>query len=98
MREETSMNDRTLGNIAMICAPALLVEALITGGEERPVVIGLASMVFMAGWICSNTVMRRRRAAGTGPWGRALLLVQLATLTLAFLFRLVEATGLLGSG
>ena len=90
------MNDRTLGNIAMICAPALLVEALITGGEERPVVIGLASMVFMAGWICSNTVMRRTRAAGTGRWGRAVLLIQLVGLVLACLFGFFEATGLLG--
>jgi hypothetical protein len=96
MREEISMNDRTLGNIAMICAPALLVEALLTGGGERPLVIGLASMVFMAGWICSNTVMRRTRAAGTGGWGRAVLLVQLVGLVLACLFGFFEATGLLG--
>ena len=90
------MNDRTLGTIAMICAPALLVEALLPGGVERPLVIGLASMVFMAGWICSNTVMRRTRAAGTGRWGRAVLLVQLVGLVLAFLFGFFEATGLLG--
>lgn len=92
------MNNRTLAAIAMVCAPALLADVVITGGLYSPPVIGLASMVFMAGWICSNTVMRRRRAAGTGLWGRAVLLVQLATLTLAFLFGLVEATGLLGSG
>jgi hypothetical protein len=90
------MSNRMLGTIAMICAPALLVEALITGGEEKSLVIGLASMVFMAGWICSNTVMRRTRAAGTGRWGRAVLLVQLVGLVLAFLFGLFEATGLLG--
>ena len=90
------MNDRTLGNIAMICAPALLVEALLTGGEEKLLVIGLASMVFMAGWICSNTLMRRTRAAGTGRWGRAVLLVQLVGLVLACLFGLFEATGLIG--
>ena len=90
------MSNRTLGTIAMICAPALLVEALLTGGEERPLVIGLASIVFMAGWICSNTVMRRTRAAGTGRWGRAVLLVQLFGLVLACLFGFFEATGLLG--
>jgi hypothetical protein len=92
------MNDRTLGTVAMICAPALLVEAILTGGEEKPLVIGLASMVFMAGWICSNTVMRRTRAAGTGRWGRAVLLVQLVGLVLACLFGLFEATGLIGDG
>ena len=90
------MNNRTLGTIAMICAPALLVEAIITGGEEKPLVIGLASMVFMAGWICSNTVMRRTQAAGIGRWGRAVLLVQLVGLVLAFLFGIFEATGPIG--
>ena len=90
------MNSRALGTIAMICAPALLVEALITRGEEKPLVIGLASMVFMAGWICSNTVMRRTQAAGTGRWGRAVLLIQLVGLVLAFLFGFFEATGLIG--
>ena len=90
------MNNWTLATIAMICAPALLVEAILTGGEERPVVIGLASMVFMVGWICSNTVMRRTRAAGTGRWGRAVLLIQLVGLVLAFLFGFFEATGLIG--
>ena len=36
------------------------------------------------------------QAAGTGKWGRAVLLGQLAGLVLAFLFGLFEATGLLG--
>jgi len=90
------MNNRTLGTIAMICTPALLVEALVTGGEENPLVIGLASLVFMAGWICSNTVMRRTQAAGTGRWGRTVLLIQLVGLVLACLFGFFEATGLLG--
>ena len=91
------MNNRTLGTIAMICAPALMADAIITGGEYRPAVIGAASMVFMAGWICANTVMRRMQAAGTGGWGRAVLRIQLAGLVLAFLFGLVEATGLLAT-
>ena len=90
------MDNRTLGTIAMICAPALLVEALLTRGEGDGLIIGIASMVFMAGWICSNTVMRRMDAAGTGRWGRTALYIQLGGLILAFLFGLFEATGLLG--
>ncbi len=90
------MNDRILGTIAMICAPALLVEALLRQGEENAVVTGITSMVFMAGWICSNTVMRRMQAAGTGKWGRAVLLVQLVGLVLALIWGFFEATGLLG--
>jgi hypothetical protein len=90
------MNNRTLGTIAMICAPALLVEGLLLRGGENAVITGIASMVFMAGWICSNTAMRRMRAAGTGRWGRAVLLIQLFGLVLAFMFGFFEATGLLG--
>jgi len=90
------MNNRTLGIIAMTCAPALLAEELLRQGRENAVVTGIAGIVFMAGWICSNAGMRRMQAAGTGKWGRAVLLIQLAGLVLAFMFGFFEATGLLG--
>ncbi len=80
----------------MICAPALLIEGLLLRGQENALITGIASMVFMAGWICSNTGMRRMRAAGTGKWGRAVLLIQLVGLVLAFMFGFFEAAGLLG--
>jgi hypothetical protein len=90
------MNNRLLGTIAIICAPALLIEELLLRGQENALITGIASMVFMAGWICSNIGMWRMRATGTGKWGCAVLLVQLVGLGLAFLFGLFEATGLLG--
>ena len=90
------MNDRILGPIAIICAPALLVEELLRQGQEDALITGVASMVFMAGWICSNTGMRRMQAAGTGKWGRVVLQIQLVGLVLAFMFGFFEATGLLG--
>ncbi len=90
------MNDRILGTIAMICAPALLIEELLRHGQENALITGIASMVFMAGWICSNMGMRRMQAAGTGKWGRAVLHIQLVGLVLAFMFGFFEATGLLG--
>ena len=90
------MNNRILGTIAMICAPALLVELFLTRGQQNDVIIGIASMVFMAGWIWANIGMQRMRATGTGKWGRAVLLIQLVGLVLAFMFGLFEATGLLG--
>jgi hypothetical protein len=89
------MNNRVLGTIAIICAPALLVEAILLQGGENALITGIASMVFMAGWICSNTAMRRMRAAGVGKWGRTALLIQLLGLVLAFAFGFFEATGLL---
>lgn len=90
------MNNRMLGTIAIICAPALLVEEVLRQGQENALITGIASMVFMAGWICSNTGMWRMRAAGTGKWGRAVLQIQLVGLVLAFMFGLFEAMGLLG--
>ena len=90
------MNDRILGTIAMICAPALLIEGLLVQEQENAVITGIASMIFMAGWICSNVGMQHMRVAGTGKWGRAVLLIQLVGLALAFMFGFFEATGLLG--
>ncbi len=90
------MSNKILGAVAMVCAPALLVEGLIPGGVENPMIVGVASMVFMLGWLCSNTVMRRMKAAGTGMWGRAVLGIQLVGIVLAFFFGFFEATGLLG--
>lgn len=90
------MNDRILGTIAMICAPALLIEELLRQGQENALITGVTSMVFMAGWICINVSMQHMRAAGVGKWGRAVLQMQLVGLALAFMFGLFEATGLLG--
>jgi hypothetical protein len=89
------MNNWLLGTIAIICAPALLIEELLLRGQENAPITGIASMLFMAGWICSNIGMWRMRTTGTGKWGRAVLLVQLVGLVLAFMFGLFEATGLL---
>ena len=90
------MTYRMLGIIAMICAPALLAEPLLLRGGQNAVITGITSMVFMVGWMCSNTALRRMRAAGTGKWSRAVLLVQLVGLVLAFMWGFFEATGTLG--
>ena len=43
------MNNRVLGTIVMICAPALLIEGLLLQGQENAPITGITSMVFMAG-------------------------------------------------
>jgi hypothetical protein len=88
------VNNRTLGAIAMICAPAMLVEALIPGGNEIPIVVGTASMVFMAGAFAGLLGLWRAEATGRSLWGRGVLALQLLLVALAFLFGLFEATGL----
>jgi hypothetical protein len=89
------MNVRTLGTIAMICAPALFVEGLINPIEPHPLTAGIASFVFMFGWICTNLAMQQMQATGTGLWGKIVLQIQLVGLVLAMLFGFFEATQLL---
>lgn len=79
----------------MVCAPALLIGALLTFGVPNAQIDGIMSTVFMAGWICSNIGMQRMQATGTGGWGRAVLLIQLTGLVLAFLFGFFETTEIL---
>ena len=43
------MNNRALGTLAIICAPALLIEGLLLRGQENAALTGIASMVFMGG-------------------------------------------------
>ena len=87
------MNNRLLGTIALICSPALFIEG-ITLQNENHIVIGIASMVFMAGWACSNIAMQRMQAIGTGLAAKIVLRVQLFGILMAFLFGFLEATKL----
>lgn len=92
------MNNRILGTIAMICAPAMLIDTLIFRGEQNTVSIAITGAIFMAGWICSNIGMQRMQAAGTGKWGRAVLMIQLGGLVLAFslvFFEMLDVAGLI---
>jgi hypothetical protein len=89
------MSNRALGTIGMVCAPAILIQGIL---GQSDVAIGITGMIFMAGWICVNTAMRRLQAAGAGTWGRVVLLVQLVGLVLAFSQGIYEVTGLAGQG
>jgi hypothetical protein len=90
------MNLRTLGTIAMICSPALLIEAIWTYGvgPENNVVIGIASFVFMVGWLCSNLGMQQMQAIGTGQAAKIVLRIQFVGIFLATFFGIFEATGI----
>jgi hypothetical protein len=90
------VNNRTLGTIGMILAPAMLIEALVPGGNEIPFVVGTASMLFMLGSFASHVGLWRVAATGRSWWGRGVLVLQLVLVALAFLFGLFEATGLVG--
>jgi hypothetical protein len=89
------MNHRILGTIAMICAPALLIEALIDPIDPNPLTIGIASFVFMLGWLCTNIAMQQMQAIGTGLAAKIVLRVQMVGVTLAMIFGVIEAGQLL---
>jgi hypothetical protein len=89
------MTNRTLGALAMVCAPALLVGVLLIGSDQSPLITGIASMIFMLGSFCSLVGLWRGAATGTRWWGRMALGIQLALVLMAFLFGLFEATGIL---
>jgi hypothetical protein len=89
------MNNRILGTIAMICAPALFVEGLINPTEPHYLTAGIASFVFMLGWLCTNIAMQRMQANGTGLAAKIVLRVQMVGVILAMLFGFFEATQLL---
>ena len=88
------MNNRILGTIAMICAPALFIEGLTTANLNN-VTIGIASMIFMIGWAASNIGMQRMQAIGTGMAAKIVLWVQLFGILMAMLFGFLEATAIL---
>lgn len=86
------MNLRTLGTIAMISAPAMLISVIIAPNGDNHVAMGIASLVFMAGWLASNLGMQKMQALGTGLWAKIVLRVQMVGILLAAIFGILEAT------
>ena len=86
------MNTRTLGTIAMILSPALLIEALTFTNGENHLVTGICSFFFMLGWLCSNLAMQQMQAIGTGLAAKIVLWIQFVGIFLAMFFGIFEAT------
>ncbi len=88
------LKPRTLGTIALVCAPALFAELLITPDGSMHQVVGTTSFIFMFGWLCSNLAMQQMQAIGTGMWAKIVLRIQMVGVGLAMLFGFLEATQL----
>lgn len=58
------MKLRLLSIVAMVCAPAMLLEALIPNGKENNLIVGSASLIFMIGSLCSQIALWRLGRAG----------------------------------
>jgi hypothetical protein len=90
------VNLRQLSIIAMVCAPAMLLEVVIPNGKDNNVVVGIASLIFMIGSLCSQIALWRLGASGRGIWGRIAQGFQIVLVCLAALFGVFEATAIFG--
>jgi hypothetical protein len=95
--QEVTLSTRLLGTLGMIAAPMLFIEGMLYtyGYADRASawVMSLPGLIYLTGWACSLTGMRRLRATGHGAPGKALFIIQLVGLALAFLFNLQEMAG-----
>jgi hypothetical protein len=86
------MNHRTLGILALIGAPFLLVDTLNNGltiNHTTPI-SGFLNLLYITGWMCSIVALRRMGAFGEGQFGKILFVVQLIFLSLANCWNLYE--------
>ena len=84
------MNVRTLGLITMLCAPALLIDALRHGmrrtlNGENDLTGNLLTMAFAVGWWCAMLGLKRLHATGRGRLGRTIVTLPLVTIAFAVL-------------
>jgi hypothetical protein len=81
------MNNRVLGLIGVLTSPMLLIQGALSGFDvAAPTRFNAAiGLLFVVGWACCAVGLRRMRATGQGVAATALLVVQLAGLTLAAL-------------
>lgn len=98
--KETTMNaptisTHTLGLIAMVGAPAMLLEAARHGfqktmNEDTDVLGALLYAAFSVGWLCAMIGLRRLRATGRGPVGRVIATLPVVTISLAVMQSLMD--------
>jgi hypothetical protein len=88
------LSNKTLGIIAMIGAPFLFLEMCsdYKFGLANTPAAGLCDLVYMAGWMCSITGLKRQLAAGDNKHSKRLLNLNLVFLSFACIWNIWEAT------
>jgi hypothetical protein len=93
-KENSVINNRLLGVLAMIGAPMFLAEMVIgiyTPSAQSPARIGaFFELLYIFGWICGIIGMRQMRATGTGKWATILFYLQITGLALAGLLNIQD--------
>jgi hypothetical protein len=80
------MNNRTLGTLALLGAPFLLIGMMAEEQFESLAnswFTGFWGLIYISAWLCSVVVLRRLAVAGTGRLGRGLPWVLIGSLLLA---------------
>ena len=88
---EAPSSYRTLGTIAMLAAPMMLVEVILFGllypeASRNNQLVGVLEVIYIGGWMCSAIAMRRLRVTGDGLLAQVVFIVQLTGLLLAAAF------------
>lgn len=91
------LSARLLGTLGMIASPMLFAEGMFYtfgyGDSPNARFIPLLGIIYVTGWAFSLTGMRQLRATGNGTLPKAVFILQLLGLSLAFLFNVQEMTG-----
>jgi hypothetical protein len=91
---ERAWSVRRLGALAMLAAPMLFVEVIMFVTSDDPnrnsPLVGVAGLLYLAGWICSLVALRRLGVLGTSVAGRIVYWVQITLVVAAALFSAQE--------
>jgi hypothetical protein len=75
---------KVLGLIAMLASPFLWLERyLYEQALENTSLTGVCDLIYMIGWSCSIVGLIKLKAAGDNRWGKTILFIQLAFLSIA---------------
>jgi len=75
---------KALGLIAMLASPFLWIERYFyEQALENTSLTGVCDLIYMIGWSCSIVGLMKLKAAGDNRWGKTILFIQLAFLSIA---------------
>ncbi len=75
---------KVLGLIAMLASPFFWLERyLYEQALENTSLTGVCDLIYMIGWSCSIVGLMKLKAAGDNRWGKTILFIQLAFLSIA---------------
>ena len=86
------MSTRTLGILALIGAPFLMIDTIHNGFQlnAHSSLSGVFNLIYITAWMCSILALRRLGALGTDRTGKLVFILQMTFLSLADCWNLYE--------